>query len=106
MSKIEIEKAVDKLLKEKRKIKKVRGDFNDIVFYAFRYCLGRRTFAPSTCSEFVRTNIDLIRNKDISLMIKEIGECEHLGNDCDVETWTNLQHFLINEQKKRNDNIR
>lgn len=94
--------------KESRKIKKVVGDFSEIVFYSFRYCLGRRTFAPDSFSGFLRLNIDLIRNKEIRLMIKEIGEYGekgYLGHKCDIETWGYLQRFLIAEKSKRKDDI-
>lgn len=94
------------LYKEECKIKKVTGDLNSVIFYCFRYCLGRMTYAPSTCSKFIRQNISLIHKKEISLMIKEIDEYEakdFLGNDCDVKTWKSLQDFLLKEITNRNE---
>jgi hypothetical protein len=103
-----IEELLAKINKESRKIKKVRGDFSEMIFYTFRYCLGRQTFAPSSFSGFLRLNIDLIHSKDIRLMIREIGEYSekgYLGMRCHIETWGYLQRFLIAQKEKRKDDI-
>lgn len=44
----------------------------DIIFFAFRYALGRHTYAPSLVIEAVKENISLFEAKDLNQMIGEI----------------------------------
>lgn len=82
----------------------------DLIFVAaFRYALGRRSYMVLTVADFIKTNISLIPQNIINLMIREITEAEQnhndglykaLGDDCDVETWLSLREFLNNYVKK------
>lgn len=82
----------------------------DLIFIAaFRYALGRRSYMVLTVADFIKTNISLIPQNIINLMIREITEAEQnhndglykaLGDDCDVETWLSLREFLNNYVKK------
>ena len=82
----------------------------DLIFVAvFRYALGRRSYIVLTVADFIKTNISLIPQNIINLMIREITEAEQnhndglykaLGDDCDVETWLSLREFLNNYVKK------
>lgn len=84
----------------------------DLVFVAaFRYALGRRTYMVFTIADFIKTNIALVPQNIINLMIQEITEAEQnhndglykaLGDDCDVKTWLSLREFLIRYQEKLN----
>lgn len=75
----------------------------DTLFYAFRYALGRQTFAPSTVVENIKHNIDNITEQDIQAYIKEIKEQElsGYGMECDRSTWKGLSNYLKEELKKR-----
>ena len=85
----------------------------DLVFVAaFRYALGRRSYMVFTIADFIRTNISLVPQNIINLMIREITEAEEnhnnglykaLGDDCDVKTWLSLREFLIKYQEKSNE---
>ena len=85
----------------------------DLIFVAaFRYALGRRTYMVLTVADFIKTNIALVPQNIINLMIREITEAEQnhndglykaLGDDCDVETWLSLREFLIKYQEKSNE---
>ena len=76
---------------------KVEGD---ILFYAFRYALGRQTFAPTTVIDNINNNIELFSNDGLKLFIKEISQAEEdnsLGNEkIDKPTWLNFRDYLEN----------
>ena len=76
----------------------------DLIFVAaFRYALGRRSYMVLTVADFIKTNISLIPQNIINLMIQEITEAEQnhndglykaLGDDCDAKVWLNLRTYL------------
>lgn len=72
----------------------------DILFYALRYALGRRTFAPVTVMDNVRKNINLFTREDIKLMIKEIKEQDYYGADSDVLDWMSFIKYLEKRLKR------
>ena len=90
-----------------------------ITFYAFRYCLGRMTYAVSDFCEFATAYIKEILTDDLALMDKEITEAqEHddaepkiiksvmgkrLGMDCDRADWLKLRRVIRVELKRRNN---
>lgn len=87
-----------------------REDLDHMIFSAFRYALGRRTYIVWTTVEFIIHNIDLVPKRFRDLMIREITEAEEnhnnglykaLGDDCDVEQWLKLRAFLkrVGEEK-------
>ncbi len=65
-----------------------------VLFYAFRYALGRKTGAPSTMAEAIEKNLDEFAEWELKQIIKEILEFEdfykELGDACDKEVWYNL----------------
>lgn len=87
-------------------------DYSTIIFCAFRYALGRRTYIVSTVANFIRDNLQYIQTKDIKLMIKEIEEknmthshrdmeYNELGDPCDINVWLGLQRRLKEEVSSR-----
>lgn len=68
-----------------------KEDERDVLIYAFRYALGRRTFASKTMSEVIIANWDKLSEFDKGLFKKEIREHEklygNLGDDCDRSSW-------------------
>ena len=51
------------------------GEFsNDMIFYAFRYCLGRHTGAVNTCVDYLIRNWEYLNKKDRQLIVKEIRQ--------------------------------
>lgn len=73
----------------------------NVLFFSFRYALGRMTYAPSTVIDNIKFNLDKIPNSEIEMYIREIEEFENYGMDCDVKTWTNFLKFLKRELEKR-----
>jgi hypothetical protein len=65
----------------------------DILFYAFRYALGRKTYAVSTVADCIKKNWDEIDENTKSVIIKEIKmaiENENAGMDCDKKKWNEI----------------
>ena len=65
-----------------------------ILIFAFRYALGRQTFAPSMVIETIKENIDAFDKWQLELMIKEISESKDLGMACDIEEWLGFKGWL------------
>ena len=68
------------------------GDFSrDMLIYAFRYTLGRHSYAPSTVIEVLLNNKDIISDGDKQLYIREIKQyfedvkCRE--DDFDMRSW-------------------
>ena len=80
----------------------------DILFYAFRYSLGRQTFAPTQVMEAIRNNISRISDHDIEQYIEEIEDQKRFGYgmECDKNEWLNFKQYLMtilqNRHKKLN----
>lgn len=66
----------------------------ETLFYAFRYALGRASFAPSVVMDNIKANIDDLSIGDVKAYIKEIGECKHLGMDMDESEWLRFKDYL------------
>lgn len=76
----------------------------DILFFAFRYALGRRTFAPSIVAMQIKQNIKEMPTDDLKNIDKEIMEAwvvGALGDEYDVKTWVNLQDTIEAELRLR-----
>lgn len=86
---------------------------SEIVFYAFRYCLGRMSYAVSDFCEYATTHIREIGRHELELIDKEITEAEkwdnerpdaayhRLGMDCDSRDWLKLRDAIRGELKRR-----
>ncbi len=77
---------------------------SEIVFYAFRYCLGRQTYAVSTCADYLVAHWEELEGGDRKLMVKEIREAianGRAGATCDVESWESvLRHAALKATEK------
>jgi hypothetical protein len=80
---------------------------NNIILYAFDYCLTRRSYAPSEFIQNVKNNKSLITSFMVNYMVKEIEKniyrCEYgEGFDDIKEDWLNFKSFLLNLQITEN----
>ena len=69
----------------------------DILFYAFRYALGRMTYAVADVAGEIRAHNPTLSNKTRALIIKEIKEAEAddgLGMDMDRKEWLKTLNVL------------
>ena len=71
-----------------------------VIFYAFRYALGRKTGAPSTICNTILANIDEFKDWELEQFIKEIKDFEdfykELGDECDKQVWYDLIRNIMN----------
>ena len=70
---------------------------SDILFYAFRYALGRMTYAVHDVATEILRNSKSIPNKDRHNMIKEITEAlekDQAGMEMDRKQWEAVRYEL------------
>lgn len=73
--------------------KKIQTDFSAIVFYAFRYVLGRKTYAVSEVSYYITKNWDLLHDREKQAMKQEIEiaiKTNNAGMEMDIENWKKI----------------
>lgn len=91
-------------MQNNNKTKKNLNVDRNILFFSFRYALGRMTYAPSVVIDNIKFNIDNIPNNEIEMYIKEIDDFDNYGMKCDIDTWINFSNYLKNELKNRTQN--
>jgi hypothetical protein len=87
-------------------------DLVDCLFFAFRYALGRRTYAPTIVDKVIREHKHLLTHGDYRQMRNEIyRQMDHrgeaaLGDACDQDLWlcfaeycTKRMHELQREER-------
>jgi len=65
----------------------------NIVFYAFRYCLGRRTGAVDEMVNYLKMNWKRLpenTQNQIQEEIKTTIDRGNAGSDCDIKNWKTL----------------
>lgn len=78
-------------------------EFNTLAFYAFRYALGRMTYAVGDVCGILIKNKDKIDIYNKELMIKEIKYAiknKHAGWECDVKDWVKVMEELSEQSTK------
>ena len=73
---------------------------DQMMFYAFRYCLGRMTYAVDDCARYLIANWDRLSENSQKLIVKEINEALEkakaghpgypAGHQCDIDSWTRV----------------
>ena len=82
-------------------------DIRDITFFAFRYALGRRTFAPYIVCTFIKRHLNIFFDSDLEQMAREITEHKRMFGDIgdpkiDEPDWLKFREFLMEELDRRN----
>jgi len=73
----------------------------DMIMYAFRYALGRKTYATSTVSDYLIEFWHRFKTHTKVQIIKEIEEAieeGEAGMQCDIDRWKKV--LLLKEDKK------
>ena len=73
----------------------------EILFYAFRYALGRMTYAVGTVSDCIIRNWDNLSEHKQTLIQKEINEAierDNYGMDMDKVSWKRILQLKIREE--------
>lgn len=79
----------------------VNDDFCEMMNWAVRYSLGRRTYAVQDTCRYVTPLIPYFDAKTIAAMIGDITRQHDLGDDCDKRCWLELKAALITELNLR-----
>jgi len=89
---------------------------SDILLYAFRYALGRKSYAPLVVFDNLRDNIKRLSDRDLNQIYDEIVYTERLqqnyntegsnlfGDDINQKVWIELREFIGEEIEKRSKN--
>lgn len=73
----------------------------DMLLYAFRYAIGRSSYAPINVVNNIKANINKVSTGDIQAYIREINECEHYSMKMDERFWLEFKQYLEEELAKR-----
>lgn len=75
-----------------------------ILLFAFRYALGRMSYAPSLVTLGILENLDAFETHGLIQMVNEIQEVEEkLGMECDKRMWIYFKKRLITEIERREE---
>jgi hypothetical protein len=79
-----------------------RETLDSVILFAFRYALGRMTYAPYDVIRAVKNHSDILSQNTKNLIVKEIKErvsqgMKGLGWDCDARAWIELVEFLTKD---------
>ena len=76
------------------------GFTRDIIIYAFRYALGRRSMSVSIFTDWCTVNINLLSVHDRQLIIREINDAEELEQlgDAGID---DVRWFMFRDLLKR-----
>ena len=72
----------------------------NIIMYAFRYCLGRRTYAVSEMVTVLINSWDKLKpqtQRKIQEEIKEDMDRGNAGDDCDVQDWKKILDLKVEQ---------
>ena len=81
--------------------------FGEMMNWAVRYALGRRTYAVSDTCGYIKPLIPFLDNQTLSVMLQDIqaqGRIGDYGDLIDLECWMALKQALIQElEARKND---
>lgn len=75
----------------------------DMFICAVRYCIGRRTYIVWSMCKIVSEYMDVLPQKVIMQIIKDISEAKDLGSSYDEEEWSRLKEKLEKKLKETID---
>lgn len=82
----------------------INADFGEMMNWAVRYALGRRTYAVTDTVRYVMSLLPHLDDKTIGCMERDIREAfaaSAVGDRCDAEKWSHLLNGLRIELKNR-----
>lgn len=81
--------------------------FGEMMNWAVRYALGRRTYAVSDTCRYIKPLVPFLDNQTLSAMLQDIqlqGRIGDYGDPMDHDCWMNLKQAIINElEVRKND---
>lgn len=80
----------------------IDDDFGEMMNWAVRYALGRRTYAVGDTCRFVKSVLPFLDHKTLYVMardIKEKADTNDLGDQCDADDWLDLMKAITKQMK-------
>lgn len=82
----------------------IDDDFGEMMNWAVRYALGRRTYAVSDICRYVKSVLPHLDYKTLHHMMRDIEEHENetslfggLGDECDKADWLALKEDIVKQ---------
>lgn len=85
----------------------VNDHFGEMLNWAVRYSLGRRTYAVMDTCNYIKPLIKYLSNRTLYCMSRDIKDQKKdgYGDQCDVDNWTELLDLIDKELARRTDSI-
>lgn len=85
----------------------VNDNLGEMLNWAVRYALGRRTYAVMSTCEYIKPLIKDLSDRTLYCMSRDIKEQEKkgYGDQCDVDNWLELLGLVDEELVRRTDRI-
>lgn len=78
-------------------------DTGAIIIFALRYCVGRRSYAPSLVIEWVKRHWNVISPLDQAIIYRDLkddfGSEREMGDDCDLARWLEFRDWIESKIK-------
>lgn len=74
-------------------------DLNTLITYAFRYALGRKTYATFETAKIIEDHLSELTEQTKETIQKEINEAilaNRAGMECDKQIWRDLLRIMQN----------
>lgn len=81
-------------------------DLATLLLWAFRYALGRETYAPSTVADLWRAHAAVLPDESLRQCVDDVcrgHDAGTLGAACDARTWSELGGWCAGELMRRRD---
>lgn len=75
--------------------------FFEMLTFAVRYALGRRTYAAGDTARYVEQHISYLDIATLSVIESDIAGSRSLGDPCDEEAWRRCLALVRKEKKRR-----
>jgi len=75
--------------------------FGEIINYAVRYALGRRTYAAGSTASYVERLVPQLNDLTLRVIENDIASKRNLGDSWDEEAWFRLLAIVRKERKER-----
>ena len=79
----------------------IDDNFGEVINYAVRYALGRRTYAAGSTAAYVERLVPQLNDITLRVLETDIASKRDLGDSCDEEAWLRLLAIIRRERKER-----
>ena len=85
----------------------VNDHLGEMLNWAVRYALGRRTYAVMDTCNYIKPLIKDLSNRALYCMSRDIKDQkkEGYGDQCDIDNWMELLDLIDKELARRTDSI-